>query len=151
MLIISLTFLVVFLTEVIQQIKLHLFQYALIGLALVIFFSLLLSFSEIIGFDKSFAIASAATIGLIFTYSLSIYSQRKSSVILLVLLVLIFGFVYTIIQMEESSLLVGSLGLFTILAATMYATRKIKWYEEGSASPFAQSYVEESVVPNSQN
>jgi inner membrane protein len=134
MLIIMLTFLVVFLTEVIQKIKVHVFQYALIGLALVIFFSLLLSFSEVIGYKLAYMVAVTATIGLIFLYSLTIYQDSKSARVLLILLCLIFSFVYTIIQMEESSLLVGSLGLFVILAATMYATRRINWYENNDKS-----------------
>ncbi len=128
-LIVALTFLVVFLTEIVRKKPIHIFQYILIGLALAIFFVLLLSVSEFIGFDKSFLMASLATILLIYLYSIGMFNHKKSSLLLLALLVLLFGYIYTIIQLEKTALLIGSIGLFVIIAATMYATRKIDWYE----------------------
>lgn len=130
-LIIALTFLVVFLTEMMRKSAIHIFQYTLIGLAIAIFFILLLSMSEFIGFDKAYIIASIATTGLVYLYSLGLFNHKKSSHLLLMLLVLLFGYVYTIIQLEKTALLVGSIGLFIIVAATMYATRRIQWFEEG--------------------
>jgi inner membrane protein len=126
-----LTFLVVFLTEIVQRIHIHIFQYTLIGLALAIFFTLLLSVSEFWGFDLAYAGAAAATISLIFLYSLGMFKHRKSSLLLLGLMVALFGYIYTIIQLEKTALLAGSIGLFVIIAMTMYVTRKIKWFEDG--------------------
>ena len=129
---IVLTFLVVFLTEIVEKIRIHIFQYTLIGLALVIFFTLLLSISEFYGFDAAYMVAAVATIGLVFLYSLGMFRQRRSSVLLLTLLVVLFGYIYLIIQLEKTALLAGSIGLFVIIALTMYVTRKIKWFEENS-------------------
>ena len=127
---IALTFLVVFLTELINNLRIHIFQYLLIGLSLAIFFTLLLSISEFLGFDLAYIIAAIGTISVIYLYSLGMFSNRRSSHILLTLLMTLFGYIYLIIQLETSALLVGSIGLFMIIACTMYATRKIKWYEE---------------------
>jgi inner membrane protein len=129
-LVIALVFLVVFITELINDLKIHAFQYALVGFAIALFFVLLLSISEFLGFDKSYLIAAIAIIGLITTYSISIFKNSKSVYTLLGLIVFIFSYIYLIIQLEKSALLVGSIGLFLILAATMYTTRKIKWHEE---------------------
>lgn len=128
-LVIALTFLVFFITEIVNQLKIHVFQYTLVGIALAVFFTLLLALSEYIGYDYSYLISAVATIILIVLYSLSIFHNKKSTMLLLGLLVVIFSFIYTIIQMEEYSLLVGTIGLFVAVAVTMYATRKIKWYE----------------------
>lgn len=126
-----LTFLVVFLTEIVQRIHIHIFQYTLIGLALAIFFTLLLSISEFWGFDLAYSGAAIATIGLIFLYSLGMFRNKKSSGLLLGLMVALFAYIYIIIQLEKTALLAGSIGLFVIIAMTMYVTRKIKWFEEG--------------------
>ncbi len=128
-LVIALTFLVFFITEVVNQLKIHVFQYTLVGIALAVFFTLLLALSEYIGYDYSYMISALATIVLIVLYSFSVFHNKKSSLLLLGLLVVIFGFIYTIIQMEEYSLLVGTIGLFAAVAVTMYTTRKIQWYE----------------------
>lgn len=125
-----LTFLIVFLTEIVQKINIHIFQYTLIGLALAIFFTLLLSISEFWGFNAAYSGAAIATIGLIFLYSLGMFRNRKSSILLMVLLTLLFIYIYAIIQLEKTALLAGSVGLFVIVASTMYVTRKIKWVEE---------------------
>ncbi|MBK9568296.1 MAG: inner membrane CreD family protein [Saprospiraceae bacterium] len=127
-----LTFLVVFLTEIVERIHIHIFQYTLIGLALAIFFTLLLSISEFWGFDLAYSGAAVATIGLIFLYSLGMFKNKRSSALLLGLMVALFAYIYIIIQLEKTALLAGSIGLFVIIALTMYVTRKIKWFEENN-------------------
>jgi inner membrane protein len=129
LLIIALTFLVVFLTELLEKKKIHIFQYALVGFALAIFYTLLLAFSEIISFDFSYLISAIAIIGLLYFYSLTLFKNKKSSNVLLGLTTLLFSYIYSIIQLEKTALLFGAIGLFVIIAATMYATRKINWYE----------------------
>lgn len=124
-----LTFLVVFITEIVERINIHIFQYTLIGLALAIFFTLLLSISEFWGFDLAYSGAATATIGLIFLYSLGMFKNKRSSALLLGLMALLFVYIYIIIQLEKTALLAGSVGLFIIIALTMYVTRKIKWSE----------------------
>lgn len=129
-LIITLTFLIFFITEIIKNLRIHIFQYILIGLAISIFFILLLALSEIIGFDKAYISAAIVTILLISIYSLAIFRNRNSTLLLLVLLILLYVFIFIIIQLVEYSLLVGASGLFIILALIMYATRKIKFYDQ---------------------
>jgi inner membrane protein len=133
LLIIALTFLVVFLTEIIEKKKIHIFQYTLTGLALAIFYTLLLAFSEIISFDLSYLISAIAIIILLYLYSLSLFKNKKSAAVLFGMTSLLFGYIYSIIQLEKTALLFGAIGLFVIIAATMYATRKINWYEEEAA------------------
>jgi inner membrane protein len=128
-LVIFLSFLVVFLTELVQRHRVHIFQYALIGFAIALFFIILLSFSEVIGFTKSYLLATTSTTGLTFLYGISVFKNIKSALSVVALQLGIYGFIYTILRMEEASLLVGSIGLFVILASTMWMTRKIKWYE----------------------
>ena len=126
-LLITLTFAVYFFCEVLKKQKVHPLQYGLVGAALVIFFILLLSLSEHIGFDPAYAVASIATILLITLYSRSIFSEKKYAIVAGGLLSALFGFIYIILQLEDYALLAGSLALFVIIALIMYLTRKVKW------------------------
>ncbi len=126
-LIIVLTFLVFFLIQIISKINMHVFQYILIGLALVIFYTLLLSISEHTQFMLSYLISSLSIIILITLYSKSILNQSKFSILVGSSLMALYAFIFVIIQLENYSLLVGSIGLFAILATIMYFTRKIEW------------------------
>lgn len=127
-LIITLSFLMFFLIEVTQKLRIHAFQYILIGLALMLFYTLLLSISEHLGFNLAYWISSIAVIGLISFYSSAVLSNKKLAYLLAGSLGAIYGFLFIIIQIETYALLVGSIGLFIILALTMFYTRKIKWY-----------------------
>lgn len=129
-LILALTFLAFFLIELILKLKIHPIQYLLIGFALILFYVLLLSFSEHIGFDGAYTVASIGTIGLITLYAKAIFTSWKPSLIIAVSLSLLYTFIFVIIQLEDYALLAGSIGLFVILAFTMYLTKKIKWYVE---------------------
>ena len=126
-LVIFLTFIVFFILQNIGKINIHLFQYFLIGLALVIFYTLLLSFSENLGFKTSYLIASTATITLITLYSRSIFNHKNFVQFVFGALVGLYGFIYVIIQLENYALLAGSIGLFIIVAMIMYFSRKIDW------------------------
>jgi len=127
-LIIALSFLMFFLIEVTQKLRIHAFQYILIGLALMIFYTLLLSISEHLGFNIAYWISCLSVIALITFYSSSILGKKKMAYMLASSLTAIYGFLFIIIQIETYALLVGSIGLFIILALTMYYTRKISWY-----------------------
>jgi inner membrane protein len=124
---ILLTFSAFFLIETTNKRSVHPFQYGLIGLALVLFYILLLSFSEYIGFTTSYVIASVATIGLIAWFAKSILFSGRLSGILSLVLVLMYSYVFTILQLQDYSLLFGSIGLFITLAIIMYFSRKIQW------------------------
>lgn len=130
-LIIGLTFLIYFFFETLRRFNIHPFQYLLVGLALSIFYLLLLSLSEQVGFDRAYLIAAGATVGLIVAYSGSVFKSRIMVVQLGLLLALIYGFIFVILQLEDFALLAGSLGLFAALAAVMYYSRRVDWYHVG--------------------
>jgi len=125
---IALTFLVFFLVEVINKKKIHPFQYILVGLALSLFYILLVSISEHSNFDLAYVISTFSIVGMISFYALYIIKAHKMVTILIITLIGIYGFVYVTLQLTDYSLLIGSLGLALILALTMYFTRKIDWY-----------------------
>lgn len=126
-LVIALTFLVFFLIQTISKINIHSFQYLMIGIALIMFYTLLISISEHQNFLKAYLIASTAVIGLITLYSKSILKHRKFILLIFGSLTALYSFIFVIIQLESYALLVGSIGLFFILAVVMFASRKIDW------------------------
>ncbi len=126
-LVIGLTFLVFFLIQTMSKILIHPFQYLMIGIALVMFYTLLISISEHSNFFNAYLIASFAVVILISLYSKSILSGIKFPVFVGVSLLVLYTFIFVIIQLESYALLVGSVGLFVILASVMYASRKIDW------------------------
>jgi inner membrane protein len=111
----------------------HPVQYILIGLALIIFYTLLLSISEFVAFDISYLIAAVATILLITLYAYSHFKSSKTASVFGGVLALLYGFTFVLIRLEDTALLLGSIGLFIILALAMYASRKINWYGEEPA------------------
>lgn len=126
-LVIGLTFLVFFLIQTMSKIDIHPFQYLMIGIALVMFYTLLISISEHSNYLKAYLIAGVSVITLITLYSKSILKTLKFTSFIGVSLTVLYAFIFVIIQLESYSLLVGSVGLFVILAAVMYASRKIDW------------------------
>lgn len=129
LLFIGLTFSFFFILELLQGKKVHLVQYLLVGIALIVFYTLLLSFGEYIGFDKAYLIASIATIGLITLYCKSLFVVWKNALMIGLFLSVLYVFIYFLIQMEQMNLLVGSVGLFILVAIAMYLSRKIDWYK----------------------
>ncbi len=125
---ISLTFMVFFFMETINKKRIHPIQYILVGLALSIFFVLILSLSEFIGFNAAYGVGSLATTLLITIYSSSILTSGKLTAFLFGLLATMYGFIFTILQLEDTALLVGSIGLFIILATVMIWSRRVDWY-----------------------
>lgn len=126
-LVISLTFLIFFLIQSISKINIHPFQYLMIGLALTMFYTLLISISEHSNFLKAYLIAGSSVIVLITLYSKSILQTYKFPLFIGISLTALYTFIFVIIQLENYALLVGSLGLFIILSIIMYASRKIDW------------------------
>lgn len=124
---ILLTFAAFFLIETANKKSAHPFQYGLIGLALILFYTLLLSISEYTGFNSAYFIASAATIGLIGWFVKGILQSGKATTILSVVLVLIYSYVFSLLQLQDYSLLLGSFGLFLTLAVVMYFSKKMQW------------------------
>jgi inner membrane protein len=126
-LVIGLTFLLFFLIQSISKIKIHIFQYSMIGLALVMFYTLLISISEHSSFMKAYLIAGVSVVAMITLYSVSILKNRKFPMFIGISLTALYSFIYVIIQLEDYALLFGSIGLFLILGAVMYFSRKIDW------------------------
>ena len=124
---ILLTFAAFFIIETVNKKSVHPFQYALIGLALILFYTLLLSFSEYTGFNVAYIIASVATIGLIAWFVKGILQSSRLTTILGVILALMYSYIFTIIQLQDYSLLLGSIGLFLTLAVIMHFSKKIQW------------------------
>lgn len=127
MMIIGLTLFVFLLIQLISKINIHPFQYLMIGLALVMFYTLLISITEHQDFLKAYLISGTAVIGLITLYSSSILRSFKFSLLIFLSMTALYSFIFVIIQLENYALLVGSVGLFIILAIIMFATRKIDW------------------------
>ncbi|MCK5095830.1 MAG: cell envelope integrity protein CreD [Candidatus Pacebacteria bacterium] len=131
LLIITLTFMMFFFSEIFNKKRVHPIQYLLVGLALTLFYSLLISISEVFGFDLAYGISAAATIGLITVYSKAILPTSRMVYFQGLILAFLYLFVYTILQLEDYALLAGSIGLFVILSTVMYLSRKIDWYAVG--------------------
>jgi inner membrane protein len=126
-LVIGLTFLIFFLIQSISKINIHIFQYSMIGIALIMFYTLLISITEHSSFTFAYTIAGSAVVALITLYSISILKNKKFPLFIGISLSVLYTFIYVIIQLEDYALLVGSIGLFIILAAVMYFSRKIEW------------------------
>jgi inner membrane protein len=124
---ILLTFTAFFLIETNNRLSVHPIQYALLGFALILFYTLLLSFSEYIGFNGAYAVAALATTGLITWFVKGLLKSTRLSMLLSVVLVLLYSYVFTILQLQDYALLLGSVGLFLALAVVMYYSRRVQW------------------------
>jgi inner membrane protein len=126
---IVLTFVVFFLCEVLRGRLLHPVQYVFIGFAICVFYLLLLSISEHVGFDIAYGCAAIATTLLIGTYSVFALGGAREGVFLGTAIAALYGFLYMLLRLEDYALLAGSVGLFAMLAVLMLATRRVNWYE----------------------
>lgn len=126
---IGLTFLTFFMTELLSGLTIHPVQYLLIGFALLIFYTLLLSMSEYVTFGYAYLAASAAIVSLITIYSLSVLSSWRKAGAILGVLTMLYGYLYILLQLQDYALLMGSIGLFAVLSCVMYLTRHIDWFE----------------------
>jgi inner membrane protein len=124
----ALSFTVFFLFEVMKQLQLHPMQYLLVGLALTVFYLLLLSLSEHISFGPAYLIATLASASLIGVYLSAVLQNRPLGSAFAGLLFLLYGMLYAILRSEDNALLMGSLLLFSVLALVMLVTRKLDWY-----------------------
>ncbi|HET6513187.1 MAG TPA: cell envelope integrity protein CreD [Candidatus Kapabacteria bacterium] len=135
---IGLTFLTFFLVEILNRMRVHPIQYLLVGFAIVLFYLLLLSFSEQFAFGTSYLIGSAGVVGMITLYMGAVFRSKQITMLVFGILSLLYGYLYVLLQMQDYSLMLGSVGLFLILGLVMYLTRKINWYELGKAGDVAE-------------
>ena len=133
MLFIGLTFVAYFLFEVVAGLRLHPLQYLLVGFANSLFYLLLLSLAEHIGFGLSYVFSAAASCGLIVGYSYSVLGSRHRAIIMAAILILLYSFLYMTLQAESYAMLAGAIGLWVSLAIIMYLTRRIDWYANSDA------------------
>jgi inner membrane protein len=126
---IVMTFMVFFVWEVVGSRLLHPIQYSFVGFAMCVFYLLLVSLSEHLGFDRAYVSASAATTLLIALYAGHMLGGTRQGVAIGAGLTSLYGFLYLLLRLEDYALLAGSIGLFAMLALLMYATRRINWYE----------------------
>ncbi|AKC85617.1 cell envelope integrity protein CreD [Pseudoxanthomonas suwonensis] len=128
-----LTFVGFALFELVKQLRIHPLQYLLVGLALAIFFLLLLGLSEHMAFWKAYVISAAACIGLQFVYLSGVLKSWWRAGLFATMLTALYGALYSLLVSEDNALLMGSLLLFGVLAGIMWITRKVDWYERAAS------------------
>jgi inner membrane protein len=128
LLFIALTFIAVGLVEVLSGRRVHPVQYLLVGLALSLFFLVLLSLSEHLPFELAYAAAAAACAALLGFYASSMLDRLRSGVLFGLGIAMLYGLLYVLLQMEQNALVIGSVGLFLALAVVMTLTRRLDWY-----------------------
>jgi inner membrane protein len=122
------TFMAFFISEVMNRLRVHPVQYLLIGLSIIIFYTLLLSISEQLNFGAAYLISACAVISLITGYAKAILNNNQVTLMVGGILSTLYAYLYILLQLEDYALLMGSVGLFGVLAVTMYLTRKVDWY-----------------------
>jgi len=132
LLFLGLTFLCFTLIELLAALRVHPVQFLLVGLALCLFYLLLLSLSEHIGFSAAYAIAAAAVVALVTVYVRKALCRPRPALAIGGFLSALYGFLYVLLQIQDYALLVGSVGLFAVLGTVMWLTRGIQWYALGS-------------------
>jgi inner membrane protein len=122
------TFMAFFISEVMNRLRVHPVQYLLIGLSIIIFYTLLLSISEQLNFGAAYLISACAVISLITGYAKAILKNNQVTLMVGGILSTLYAYLYILLQLEDHALLMGSVGLFGVLAVAMYLTRKVDWY-----------------------
>lgn len=130
---ISLTFLALFLFELLGSRHVHPVQYVMVGLVMCMFYLLLLSMSEFIGFGTAYFVSSVVIISIITIYTHEVLTKRQNprfTLLLCAMLVFLYLFLYILLLLQDFSLIVGSFGTLLILTLAMYATRNVEWYKQ---------------------
>lgn len=122
-----------FLFEVLSTLRIHPFQYAIVGAAFCLFYLGLLSLSEFVAFGVAYLVAAVVTISLICFYSAKVLKSGQRTFIIAGLLAAIYGFLYVSLQLQDYSLLFGTAGLFVVLGIVIFTTRNIDWYVRDQA------------------
>jgi inner membrane protein len=142
LLFIGLTFAGFFIFEILKRLRIHPAQYTLVGLAMALFYLLLISLSEQISFALSYLIASVSCVALLGYYLTYVLKSKAHGFTFATLLTALYGALYGILQSEDNALLMGSLLVFGLLAVVMIVTRKVDWYA------LSQKDVPNPVAPN---
>ena len=129
------TFAAFFFSEIINKRRVHPIQYILIGLAILIFYTLVLSLSEHMHFNFAYILSALAVTLMISGYAKAIVANPKFAFTIFGLLTILYSYLFIVLQLEDYALIMGSIGLLVILAIVMYMTRKINWYEIETVQP----------------
>lgn len=132
LLFIGLTFAGFFIFEILKRLRIHPAQYTLVGLAMALFYLLLISLSEHISFALAYLVASLACVSLLGYYLSHVLKSKTHGFAFSAMLTTLYGALYGILASEDNALLMGSLLVFGLLALTMIVTRKVDWYQIGS-------------------
>jgi len=132
---ILLTFASIWLSEVLAGTHVHPVQYLMLGAAMCLFYLLELSLSEHIAFAMAYGIASIAIVGMVVGYGKTIFRQGNRSFVVATGVTLLYAYLFVVLTNEDAALLVGSIGLFVILAGIMFVTRGINWYASPAPTP----------------
>ena len=124
----GLLFLSYFVFEITTGKRVHPAQYVLVGMAQIIFYLLLLSLAERIGFDLGFLLAGSATVLLLAVNAGWVFTSHLQGIRALVIFTLLYTLIYLLLRLEDNALLVGAFASFLAVAAAMYFTRGIDWY-----------------------
>lgn len=131
-LLIALLFTAFFLFEILSAVRIHPFRYTLVGIALCLFYLGLLALSEVTSFGTAYWVGAAVSVAMIALYCARVMRSALRAGIVAAGLGLIYAFIYVILRLQDYSLLVGTAGLFLVLAIVMYVTRNIDWYARDS-------------------
>lgn len=131
----SLTFLSYFIFEITskENKRIHPLQYMMMGAAMLIFYLLLVSMSEFIPFGAAYLIAGIMTVALIGAYTYFILTKRqnlKFALLISAIMTVLYVFFYTLLVIQDFSLIIGSFVLFLIISLVMYTTRNVEWYND---------------------
>ncbi|MDE2420087.1 MAG: cell envelope integrity protein CreD [Gammaproteobacteria bacterium] len=134
LLFLMITFGTFFLFEVLKKLRIHPMQYTLVAAALGVFYLLLLSFSEHVGFAVAYLGSSAACVLLISFYVYHVLKGLGRTLLLTTILSAMYASMYVILQSEDLTLILGSILVFVLIAVMMFLTRKVDWYELSTSS-----------------
>ena len=138
-LLIALLFTSFFLLEVMSAVRIHPFQYVLVGIALCLFYLALLALSEVISFGAAYWIGAVAATLMISLYSVKALQSRRRAVVVAICLPVVYAFLFVILRLQDYSLLIGTAGLFIVLGLVMYVTRNLDWYARDNAQEMTGS------------
>lgn len=136
---IGVTFLTVFMLEILSPLRIHIVQYGLVGLILVLFFVLLLALAEQIGFGVAYLTASAATGLVVSVFVGTVLESRSKALMAAASFAVTFGLLYAILRLEDLALLSGAVAGFALVTTVLFATRKVDWSGLGSRVAISQS------------
>ncbi len=131
-LIIVITFTFFFFFEILRKLHIHPIQYIIVGFAILVFYILLLAFSEQMAFGLAFLLSATGTIGIVTYYFYHISKSSRVAILFASLFTFLYVFIYVILNAEAYSLLIGSIGLFILIATIIHFTRNVDWYNSGS-------------------